>query len=132
VLDDPDGLFGDEINLLLGRKATDAEAQAGVRRVFGGAKGTQDVGGFERSRGAGRAGGDGDVLHGHEERFTLDVAEGKVQAASSVSLAYGIRRSSAPAGEAMGIAVTDDLGALGDEAVVQAVGEALDVGVVIL
>ncbi len=57
-----------------------------VRDVVAEAERLEDVAGFERSRGAGRAGADGDVVDAHQQRLAFDVDEAHVQVAGQVVL----------------------------------------------
>jgi hypothetical protein len=69
------------IDLFLGSKPADPKPDGRVGNVFVDAQGTEDVGWFERGRGACRAGREGDVFEGHEEGFAFDVGKGDVDAA---------------------------------------------------
>ena len=86
VLDDGDDLVGDVVDLCLGVEAAEAEADGGVSDVVAEAEGLEDVAGLQRGGGAGRAGGDSDVVDAHEERFAFDVDEAHVQVAGEVVL----------------------------------------------
>ena len=81
VLDDVDDLVADVIDLGLGVEAAQAEAYGRVRDVVTEAERLEDVAGFERSRGAGGAGADGDVVDAHQQGLALDVDEAHVQVA---------------------------------------------------
>mmetsp|Transcript_20823 Transcript_20823/g.28690 ORF Transcript_20823/g.28690 Transcript_20823/m.28690 type:complete len:420 (-) Transcript_20823:258-1517(-) len=69
------------VDLGLGGEAAQAEPDGGVRQLLVGADGAEDVGGLEGGGGAGRAGGHRHVLHGHQQRLPLHVAEGEVEVA---------------------------------------------------
>ncbi|KFY09440.1 hypothetical protein V492_05495 [Pseudogymnoascus sp. VKM F-4246] len=69
------------VDLGISREAADTETDTAVRALVAAAERAEHVAGLERGGGAGTAGGEGDVLEGHEEGFTLDVGEGDVDAA---------------------------------------------------
>lgn len=104
------------INLLLGREPPYSEPQTRVRHVLRRSEGTEDVRGLEGGGGACGAGGEGDVLEGHEEGLAFDVGEGEVDAAWV----------------AVEGAVADYVGDAGGYAFDEAVGEGFDPGGVAL
>ena len=76
----------DIVNLAFGGEPADAEPDAAMRALVAVAQGAQHVAGLEGGGGACRAGGEGDVLEGHEEGLAFDVGEGDVDAAWVVGL----------------------------------------------
>lgn len=61
-LNGSDNFVDDEVNLLLGREATDTESERRVRHVFRGTERSKNVGWLERGRGAGGSRREGNVL----------------------------------------------------------------------
>lgn len=104
------------VDLGICRESANAKTDTAVRALVAAAECAEHVAGLQRGGGACAAGGQGNVLEGHEEGFTLDVGEGDVDAA-------GV--------EVVGVAV---LGGVfhGHEAGEEAVGEFLDVFGVVL
>ena len=104
------------IDLRLRREPADPKPNTAMRALVAAAERAEHVARFQGRRCAGAAGGQGDVLEGHEERFAFDVGEGDVDAAGVV---------------AGWVAV---LGGVfhGEQAGEEALGEAVDVGGVVL
>jgi hypothetical protein len=78
------------VNLPFGRETADAEADAAVRALIAVSQRPEHVARLERGGGTGGAGGEGDVLEGHEEGFPLDVGEGNVDTAGVVAVGVAV------------------------------------------
>lgn len=74
------------VNLGVGGEATDAEADTAVGALVTAAESTENVRGFKGGGCTGGTGGKSDILEGHEERLTLDICEGDVDATGVMEL----------------------------------------------
>lgn len=68
------------VDLGLGGEASNSETDGGVGGLVTAAECAEDVGWLEGGRGTGGAGGEGNVLECHEERLSLDIGEGNIDA----------------------------------------------------
>jgi hypothetical protein len=80
TLNDGYNLVSYKVNLLLGGETSDSESDGRVSHVVLCSESSEDVRWLERGGGAGGSGGEGNVLHGHEHRLSLDVRERQVEA----------------------------------------------------
>ncbi len=83
-------LGGGVVDLFLGAEAAEGEADRAVRQFVVAAQGAQHVGRLQGRRGAGRAGGDGQVLERHDQRLALDVVEAEVEVVRHALLAAAV------------------------------------------
>ena len=68
------------VDLGLGSEASDSETDGGMGGLVTTAEGAEDVGWLEGGGGTSGTGGKGNVLECHEERLSLNVGEGNVDA----------------------------------------------------
>src|SRR5438552_1861557 len=67
------------VNLFLGTKATQTEANAAAGQVVADSKCLENVARLHTGRGAGRTGADGNRLHGHHESIALNMGKAEVE-----------------------------------------------------
>ena len=83
--------IGYEVDLFRRVEAPDTKADRRVRQLFIEAHRAQHVARLQAGAGAGRAAGDGHVLDGHHQPFTLHEREGQVEVAGQASLWVAIQ-----------------------------------------
>lgn len=66
------------VDLLLGRKATNTESDTAVGTLIAVAQRTKNVTGLQGGRRASTAGGESDVLQGHEQRLAFNIRKGDI------------------------------------------------------
>jgi hypothetical protein len=94
------------VDLGVSGETADTETDTGVCALVAVTESTEDVGWLKRGRCASRAGRQGNVLESHQERFTLDIGEGNVDAArvvlGGVSVEGGVLHCEETVGQTLG------------------------------